>query len=106
MPTEQFVWNNYLLKDIETLVHCDWLLHIIHGFVSQSSETYLISRTRIIILYEFFSNNIISILSRLLLIVCKVWGKDILIVLWFVLLFPRYLYIWSFAVSHCDWATF
>ena len=32
----KFVWNKYLLKHFEDVVHPDWVLHIINGFVGQS----------------------------------------------------------------------
>lgn len=34
---ERFVWNSFLLKPLEHIVHRDWILEIIHGFVSQST---------------------------------------------------------------------
>lgn len=37
IPTEKFVWNSYILEDLQDKVHPDWLLNIIHGFVGQSS---------------------------------------------------------------------
>jgi SacI homology domain. len=39
IPTEKFVWNSYILEDLKEMVHPDWLLNIIHGFVGQSSTT-------------------------------------------------------------------
>ena len=33
----KFVWNKYLLKGFEGAVHSDWILHIVNGFVGQSS---------------------------------------------------------------------
>ncbi|XP_065648224.1 polyphosphoinositide phosphatase isoform X2 [Hydra vulgaris] len=37
IPTEKFVWNSYILKELKDNVHPDWLLNIIHGFVGQSN---------------------------------------------------------------------
>lgn len=37
-PTEKFVWNSYILEGLKKVVHPDWLLNIIHGFVGQSSN--------------------------------------------------------------------
>ena len=39
VPTEKFVWNSYILEGLKKMVHPDWLLNIIHGFVGQSSKT-------------------------------------------------------------------
>ncbi|XP_025098137.1 polyphosphoinositide phosphatase-like isoform X3 [Pomacea canaliculata] len=36
-PTRKFVWNNHLLKQVESKVHHDWILYIIHGFIGQSN---------------------------------------------------------------------
>ena len=33
----KFVWNKFLLQGFEGAVHPDWILHIVHGFVGQSS---------------------------------------------------------------------
>lgn len=33
----RFVWNAYLLKPMDTILHKDWKLEVIHGFISQSS---------------------------------------------------------------------
>ena len=38
VPTEKFVWNSYILDSLKKIVHPDWLLNIIHGFVGQSSK--------------------------------------------------------------------
>ena len=35
-PCYKFVWNKYLLRNFEGVVHSDWVLHIINGFVGQS----------------------------------------------------------------------
>ena len=35
-PCYKFVWNKYLLRNFESVVHPDWVLHIINGFVGQS----------------------------------------------------------------------
>uniref|UniRef100_A0A182XFD2 SAC domain-containing protein n=1 Tax=Anopheles quadriannulatus TaxID=34691 RepID=A0A182XFD2_ANOQN len=34
---ERFVWNAFHLKPMRDVVHKDWMLEIIHGFISQSS---------------------------------------------------------------------
>ncbi|ETN60807.1 inositol 5-phosphatase [Anopheles darlingi] len=34
---ERFVWNAFLLRPMCNVVHKDWMLDIIHGFISQSS---------------------------------------------------------------------
>ncbi|XP_052867007.1 polyphosphoinositide phosphatase [Anopheles cruzii] len=34
---ERYVWNAFLLKPMGSVVHKDWMLEIIHGFISQSS---------------------------------------------------------------------
>lgn len=36
-PNQRFVWNSHLLKQVETILCPDWILHITHGFVSQSN---------------------------------------------------------------------
>lgn len=36
-PNRRFVWNSYLLSRVENCLHPDWLLYIMHGFVSQSN---------------------------------------------------------------------
>ena len=36
-PARKYVWNNYLLKKFESTVQEDWILHIIYGFIQQSS---------------------------------------------------------------------
>lgn len=36
-PNKMFVWNDYLLKDVRTRIHPDWILNIMHGFISQSN---------------------------------------------------------------------
>ena len=41
IPTEKFVWNSYILEDLKQMVHPDWLLNIIHGFVGQSSKDFV-----------------------------------------------------------------
>ena len=41
-PCTKFVWNNHMLKDVNDLVHPDWLLYITHGFVGQCSILSLI----------------------------------------------------------------
>ena len=37
MPTRKFIWNKYLLKDVEGKVHHTWIIFIIHGFIGQQS---------------------------------------------------------------------
>ncbi|XP_050548305.1 polyphosphoinositide phosphatase isoform X3 [Daktulosphaira vitifoliae] len=32
-----FVWNDYLLKNVRDKLHPDWVLNIMHGFISQSN---------------------------------------------------------------------
>uniref|UniRef100_A0A1B0DB87 Uncharacterized protein n=1 Tax=Phlebotomus papatasi TaxID=29031 RepID=A0A1B0DB87_PHLPP len=34
---KRFVWNSFLLRPMEHILHKDWLLEIIHGFISQSN---------------------------------------------------------------------
>lgn len=34
---KMFVWNDYLLKDVRNKIHPDWILNIMHGFISQSN---------------------------------------------------------------------
>uniref|UniRef100_A0A1X7TUT7 SAC domain-containing protein n=1 Tax=Amphimedon queenslandica TaxID=400682 RepID=A0A1X7TUT7_AMPQE len=34
----RFIWNEYLLENLEGFVHSRWILHIICGFMSQISE--------------------------------------------------------------------
>lgn len=34
---KRFVWNAHLLKPMSVILNRDWLLEVIHGFVSQSS---------------------------------------------------------------------
>ncbi|XP_058822888.1 polyphosphoinositide phosphatase [Topomyia yanbarensis] len=34
---DRFVWNAYLLKPMECILHKDWKLEVIHGFISESS---------------------------------------------------------------------
>ncbi|CAH1712042.1 unnamed protein product [Aphis gossypii] len=36
-PNKIFVWNDYLLKDVRDKLHPDWILNIMHGFISQSN---------------------------------------------------------------------
>ena len=35
---QRFIWNEYLLQNLEGFVHSRWILHIICGFISQISE--------------------------------------------------------------------
>ncbi|KAG8230623.1 hypothetical protein J437_LFUL004535 [Ladona fulva] len=37
MPNQKFVWNSYLLSQIEGRLHPDWILYVVHGFVGQSN---------------------------------------------------------------------
>jgi len=39
----KFVWNKYLLQGFEGAVHSDWILHIVNGFVGQSSILFLVN---------------------------------------------------------------
>ena len=32
-----FVWNGYLTKNVRENMHSDWLIHLVHGYVKQSS---------------------------------------------------------------------
>lgn len=36
-PHRKFVWNEYLLKNIEYDLHPDWIIYVIHGFIDQSN---------------------------------------------------------------------
>ena len=36
-PCMKFVWNKHMLKDLDTILHSDWLLYITHGFIGQCS---------------------------------------------------------------------
>ncbi|XP_025420076.1 polyphosphoinositide phosphatase isoform X2 [Sipha flava] len=36
-PNKIFIWNDYLLKDVINKIHPDWILNIMHGFISQSN---------------------------------------------------------------------
>lgn len=36
-PADKFVWNSYLLQKCREVVHPDWLLFLIHGFVDQKN---------------------------------------------------------------------
>lgn len=36
-PNRRFVWNSYLLSKVENELHPDWILYIMHGFISQSN---------------------------------------------------------------------
>ncbi|XP_050428288.1 polyphosphoinositide phosphatase isoform X2 [Adelges cooleyi] len=36
-PNKIFVWNDYLLKDVRDKLHPDWILNIMHGFISQTN---------------------------------------------------------------------
>ncbi|XP_039285340.1 polyphosphoinositide phosphatase [Nilaparvata lugens] len=37
IPNRRFVWNQHLLSKIENILRPDWILYIMHGFVSQSA---------------------------------------------------------------------
>lgn len=37
MPRKRFVWNAFLLRPMENILHRDWSLEVIHGFISQSN---------------------------------------------------------------------
>ncbi|KAL5009502.1 hypothetical protein ScPMuIL_011807 [Solemya velum] len=34
-PTYKYVWNTHLLNQYEEVVHTDWILYIVHGFIGQ-----------------------------------------------------------------------
>lgn len=36
-PYDRYVWNSYLLKPVENILHPAWILPITHGFVAQSN---------------------------------------------------------------------
>ena len=36
-PCMKFVWNKHMLKDMDKILHSDWLLYISHGFIGQCS---------------------------------------------------------------------
>ena len=36
-PCMKFVWNKHMLKDLDIILHSDWLLYITHGFIGQCS---------------------------------------------------------------------
>ncbi|CAL4066485.1 unnamed protein product, partial [Meganyctiphanes norvegica] len=36
-PNKRFVWNSYLLKPVEEIIHPAWILPITHGFVAQDN---------------------------------------------------------------------
>uniref|UniRef100_A0A1B6BYX7 SAC domain-containing protein n=1 Tax=Clastoptera arizonana TaxID=38151 RepID=A0A1B6BYX7_9HEMI len=36
-PNERFVWNSYLLSKVKKTIHPDWILNVMHGFISQSN---------------------------------------------------------------------
>ncbi|KAG8331674.1 phosphatidylinositol-3,5-bisphosphate 5-phosphatase, variant 2 [Homalodisca vitripennis] len=36
-PNRRYVWNSYLLSRVEKELHPDWILYIMHGFISQSN---------------------------------------------------------------------
>lgn len=36
-PKKKYAWNAYLLNLVEDIVHPDWLLYIMHGFIDQSN---------------------------------------------------------------------
>lgn len=36
-PNRKFVWNDYLLSKIEGKINNEWILYIMHGFISQSN---------------------------------------------------------------------
>ena len=43
-PEEKFVWNSHLLNKVaEEELHSDWIVHLIHGFVGQSSILFCIN---------------------------------------------------------------
>lgn len=36
-PNRRFVWNSYLLCQTESKLNPNWVLYIMHGFISQSN---------------------------------------------------------------------
>ena len=36
LPVSKFVWNTHLLKDFKNEVNSDWILPVVHGFISQN----------------------------------------------------------------------
>jgi len=40
-PNRRFVWNSYLLQAIEGVVAPEWILYLVHGFVSQYNMSVL-----------------------------------------------------------------
>jgi len=36
-PEERFVWNKYLTQPYQSEAHSDWILHVVYGFIAQSS---------------------------------------------------------------------
>ncbi|XP_046846886.1 polyphosphoinositide phosphatase-like [Xenia sp. Carnegie-2017] len=35
IPCTKFIWNKHMIKDVENILHSDWLLYVSHGFVGQ-----------------------------------------------------------------------
>ena len=48
-PAEKYMWNTHILEGLREIVHPDWVLNIIHGFVGQSSIFFIY--TRLILLF-------------------------------------------------------
>ena len=36
-PNRRYLWNSFLIEEVENSLNFEWLLHIIHGFVDQSN---------------------------------------------------------------------
>lgn len=34
---KRYVWNTHLMKEVESELHPDWVLSVVHGFVGQSN---------------------------------------------------------------------
>ncbi|XP_028391065.1 polyphosphoinositide phosphatase-like [Dendronephthya gigantea] len=34
-PCMKFVWNKHMLKDVDKILHSDWMLYITHGYIGQ-----------------------------------------------------------------------
>ena len=42
-PYKKFIWNGYLLKPVENILHPAWILPITHGFVAQVRQIFFIA---------------------------------------------------------------
>jgi len=45
-PNEKYLWNSYLIKPVENMIHTDWILNVIHGFVDQVRSYFNFSKIR------------------------------------------------------------